>query len=152
MANQIQKKFIADDAIDGSKLLLEQNQTIRQKDGSGGEIDVLAQINESIDDAKQEAKDYADQKISEIPEVDLSEIEQAIEDVGNALENEAQVREDADEALDAKIEIEKALAAAVKEGINGTHQLSQVVRRTIGGWVGAKHRRRPMIVPLVIEV
>ena len=51
-----------------------------------------------------------------------------------------------------KIDIEKALAAAVVEGINGTHQLSQVVRRTIGGWVGAKHRRRPMIIPLVIEV
>ena len=49
-------------------------------------------------------------------------------------------------------QFEKALAAAVVEGINGTHQLSQVVRRTIGGWVGAKHRRRPMIVPLVIEV
>jgi DNA-binding beta-propeller fold protein YncE len=113
MANQIQKKFIADDAIDGSKLLLEQNQTIRQKDGSGGEIDVVAQINESIDDAKQEAKDYADQKISEIPEIDLSEIEQAIEDVGNALENEAQVREDADEALDAKIEIEKGRIDAI---------------------------------------
>ena len=43
-------------------------------------------------------------------------------------------------------------AAAVVEGRNGTHQLSQVVRRTIGGWVGAKHRRRPMIIPLVIEV
>jgi ribonuclease J len=27
-----------------------------------------------------------------------------------------------------------------------------VVRRTIGSWVGGKHRRRPMIVPVVIEV
>jgi ribonuclease J len=51
-----------------------------------------------------------------------------------------------------KGQIEKALAAAVAEGVNGTHQLSQVVRRTIGGWVGQKHRRRPMIVPVVIEV
>lgn len=51
-----------------------------------------------------------------------------------------------------KGQIEKALASAVAEGINGTHQLSQVVRRTIGGWVGQKHRRRPMIVPVVIEV
>ena len=49
-------------------------------------------------------------------------------------------------------EIEKALTAAVAEGVNGTHQLSQVVRRTIGGWVGQKHRRRPMIVPVVVEV
>ena len=51
-----------------------------------------------------------------------------------------------------KLEIEKALARAVADGINGTHQLSQVVRRTIGSWVGGKHRRRPMIVPVVIEV
>jgi len=60
--------------------------------------------------------------------------------------------EDASLFDEVKIDIEKALAAAVVEGINGTHQLSQVVRRTIGGWVGAKHRRRPMIIPLVIEV
>jgi ribonuclease J len=51
-----------------------------------------------------------------------------------------------------KGQIEKALTSAVAEGINGTHQLSQVVRRTIGGWVGQKHRRRPMIVPVVVEV
>ena len=48
--------------------------------------------------------------------------------------------------------IEKALATAVGNGINGTHQLSQVVRRTVGSWVGEEHRRKPMIVPVVIEV
>jgi ribonuclease J len=48
--------------------------------------------------------------------------------------------------------IEKALATAVSGGINGTHQLSQVVRRTVGSWVGEEHRRKPMIVPVVIEV
>jgi ribonuclease J len=48
--------------------------------------------------------------------------------------------------------IEKALAQAVGNGINGTHQLQQVVRRTVGSWVGDKHRRKPMIVPVVIEV
>ncbi|CAB4592792.1 unannotated protein [freshwater metagenome] len=51
-----------------------------------------------------------------------------------------------------KLRIEKALAVAVADGINGTHQLSQIVRKTVGGWVGGEHRRRPMIVPLVIEV
>ncbi len=51
-----------------------------------------------------------------------------------------------------KLRIEKALAVAVADGINGTHQLAQVVRKTVGGWVGGEHRRRPMIVPLVIEV
>jgi ribonuclease J len=49
-------------------------------------------------------------------------------------------------------DIEKALARAVADGTNGTHQLAQIVRRTIGSWVGQKHRRRPMIVPVVIEV
>lgn len=59
-----------------------------------------------------------------------------------------------DQALfdEVKLRIEKALAIAVEDGINGTHQLSQVVRKTVGGWVGGEHRRRPMIVPLVIEV
>lgn len=51
-----------------------------------------------------------------------------------------------------KVRIEKALATAVIDGINGTHQLSQIVRKTIGGWVGGEHRRKPMIVPVVIEV
>lgn len=51
-----------------------------------------------------------------------------------------------------KERIEKALAHAVSEGVNGTHQLSQVMRKTVGSWVGQEHRRRPMIVPVVIEV
>ena len=51
-----------------------------------------------------------------------------------------------------KSRIEKALAHAVADGNNGTHVLSQVVRKTVGSWVGAEHRRKPMIVPVVIEV
>jgi ribonuclease J len=59
-----------------------------------------------------------------------------------------------DEAMfdEVKLRIEKALEQAVADGINGTHQLSQIVRKTIGGWVGGEHRRKPMIVPVVIEV
>ena len=53
---------------------------------------------------------------------------------------------------DVKLKIEQALAAAVLDGINGTHQLSQIVRKTVGGWVGGEHRRKPMIIPVVIEV
>ena len=60
--------------------------------------------------------------------------------------------EDAAMFDEVKLRIEKALAAAVFDGINGTHQLSQIVRKTIGGWVGGEHRRKPMIVPVVIEV
>ena len=60
--------------------------------------------------------------------------------------------EDADLFKEVKGMIEKALAHAVSGGINGTHQLQQVVRKTVGSWVGDKHRRKPMIVPVVIEV
>lgn len=60
--------------------------------------------------------------------------------------------EDAAMFDEVKTRIEKALAIAVADGNNGTHQLSQIVRKTIGGWVGGEHRRKPMIVPVVIEV
>lgn len=60
--------------------------------------------------------------------------------------------EDAGLFDEVKGRIERALEGAVAGGVNGTHQLSQVVRRTIGSWVGSEHRRRPMIVPVVIEV
>jgi ribonuclease J len=32
-----------------------------------------------------------------------------------------------------------------------THQLQQAVRRVIGRWVSNTHRRRPMIIPVVVE-
>ncbi|WP_309129314.1 ribonuclease J [Microbacterium sp.] len=44
-----------------------------------------------------------------------------------------------------------ALKEAAGNGVQDSHALSQVVRRTIGRWVNQKLRRRPMIVPLVIE-
>jgi len=33
-----------------------------------------------------------------------------------------------------------------------TFQLQQVVRRVVGRWVNEAYRRRPMIIPLVVEV
>ena len=50
-----------------------------------------------------------------------------------------------------KPKIAAALAEAAKSGVRDSHALSQVVRRTIGRWVNQQLRRRPMIVPLVIE-
>jgi ribonuclease J len=47
--------------------------------------------------------------------------------------------------------VEEALAGAAREGINEVHQLRQLVRRTIGRWVNENYRRRPMIIPVVIE-
>ena len=48
--------------------------------------------------------------------------------------------------------IEEALAVAAKEGVGEVHQLQQVVRRTLGKWVSDTYRRRPMIIPVVVEV
>jgi ribonuclease J len=47
--------------------------------------------------------------------------------------------------------IEQALADAAKEGIDEVHQLRQIVRRTTGRWVSDNYRRRPMIIPVLIE-
>lgn len=54
-------------------------------------------------------------------------------------------------------EIRPKIIAALEDamgesGKNHTaHQLQQVVRRTIGSWVSRKLRRKPMIVPVVVE-
>ena len=45
----------------------------------------------------------------------------------------------------------KALSDAAANGTRDTHSFSQVIRRTVGRWVNSSHRRRPMIVPVVIE-
>ncbi|KGN42081.1 ribonuclease J [Knoellia aerolata] len=44
-----------------------------------------------------------------------------------------------------------ALDDATAHGVVDSYQLEQVMRRAIGGWVGRKIRRRPMIIPVVIE-
>ena len=48
--------------------------------------------------------------------------------------------------------IEEAIARAAADGITETHQLGQLVRRTVGKWVNDNYRRRPMIIPVVVEV
>jgi ribonuclease J len=52
---------------------------------------------------------------------------------------------------DVKPQIERAMAQAVSEGVKDTYALQQVIRRTIGTWVNKAHRRRPMIIPVVIR-
>ncbi len=47
--------------------------------------------------------------------------------------------------------IEEALALAAADGISDTHQISQLVRRIVGKWVSDNYRRRPMIIPVVIQ-
>ncbi|GAA4403230.1 ribonuclease J [Ornithinibacter aureus] len=45
----------------------------------------------------------------------------------------------------------EALAKATADGVVDTYQLQQVIRRCVGGWMGRTIRRRPMIIPVVIE-
>ena len=47
--------------------------------------------------------------------------------------------------------IVKALEEALAEGTRDTAQLQQVMRRVLGSYVGRRLRRRPMILPLVIQ-
>jgi ribonuclease J len=51
---------------------------------------------------------------------------------------------------DVKPQISLALAQAAAEGIRDSYAMQQVIRRTIGTWVNKAHRRRPMIIPVVI--
>jgi ribonuclease J len=48
-------------------------------------------------------------------------------------------------------QVVKALQEAAQNGTRDTHGFSQVVRRVVGRWVNTQHRRRPMIIPVVIE-
>ncbi len=48
-------------------------------------------------------------------------------------------------------DVTSALAQALEGGNADAHSLQQVMRRTLGRWVARKLRRRPMIVPVVVE-
>ena len=48
--------------------------------------------------------------------------------------------------------LEEALARAAADGVNDAHQLGQLIRRSLGKWVNSNYRRRPMIIPVVVEV
>ena len=52
----------------------------------------------------------------------------------------------------AAVKVEEALARAASNGVAETRQLQQLIRRAIGKWVSDTYRRRPMILPVVVEV
>ena len=58
-----------------------------------------------------------------------------------------------DEQLSAVVpKIEEALADSAAEGVGDAYQLQQIIRRVVGKWVNDTFRRRPMILPVIIEV
>lgn len=48
--------------------------------------------------------------------------------------------------------VEDNLRRALQDESVDAHRMSQIIRRTVGKWVSDKHRRRPMIIPTVLEV
>jgi ribonuclease J len=44
-----------------------------------------------------------------------------------------------------------AVNGLLYEGVTDTHQIQQAIRRVIGRWVNNTHRRRPMILPVVLQ-
>lgn len=47
--------------------------------------------------------------------------------------------------------VRRCLEEALQAGVVDVHDLQQRIRRVVGKWVNAQHRRKPMIVPVVIE-
>jgi ribonuclease J len=48
-------------------------------------------------------------------------------------------------------QLEEALDVAVRDGVDDAYELQRIIRRTIGRWVNTRLRRRPMIIPVVLE-
>ncbi len=48
-------------------------------------------------------------------------------------------------------QVTRTIESALADGVDETHELQQRIRRTVGKWVSAKHKRKPMIVPVVVE-
>ena len=51
-----------------------------------------------------------------------------------------------------KPKIAVAVTEATRNGYDDTFALQQIIRRTIGPWLNRRLRRRPMIIPVVIEI
>ncbi len=46
--------------------------------------------------------------------------------------------------------IQQALSQAASDGMRDSYQFQQVIRKTVGSWVAKAHRRRPVIIPVVV--
>jgi ribonuclease J len=52
---------------------------------------------------------------------------------------------------DIRPKIVAAVEAAAADGNDDVYQLQQVIRRTIGTWLNRRLRRRPMVIPVVVQ-
>ena len=60
------------------------------------------------------------------------------------------IAEDSSVFDEARTRVAEAIVAAMRDGVDDSHRLQQVTRRTVGQWVAKSLRRRPMIVPVVV--
>ncbi|MDA3021334.1 MAG: ribonuclease J [Actinomycetota bacterium] len=57
-----------------------------------------------------------------------------------------------DDAMSPLLEqVRDALEESLRHGTTDPHELQQLVRRRVGKWISGTHRRRPMIVPVIVE-
>ncbi len=49
------------------------------------------------------------------------------------------------------VQVRDALEESLRHGTTDPHELQQLVRRRVGKWISGTHRRRPMIVPVIVE-
>jgi ribonuclease J len=60
--------------------------------------------------------------------------------------------EDPDGLEPLQVELIKIVEKSLVDGVRDAAALEHIVRRTVGRWVDKKYRRRPMLMPTVIEV
>lgn len=106
MANQIKKKYIENDAIDGLKILLEDGQTLRKSDGAGGEIDVIADIESKVSSEETRAlaaESGLDTRITDLESQVGEDLQAAISQLQSDISDEATARQSADTNLQNQI-------------------------------------------------
>jgi hypothetical protein len=128
MAQQIKKKFIANDAVDGTKLLLENGQAVRTKDATGATVDLIELQDGKVYLKNEEAalKRHVDQVILDYQAADAIVLEEAklytddqieIERL-RAIAAEAAVLAEAKLYTDTEVEIEKTRAMAAEAALS----------------------------------
>ncbi|MEP6598481.1 MAG: ribonuclease J [Actinomycetota bacterium] len=51
-----------------------------------------------------------------------------------------------------RVELIRTVEQSVADGVRDADALAHIVRRTVGRWVDQTYRRRPMLIPMVVEV
>lgn len=106
MANQIKKKFIENDAIDGLKILLQSDQTLRKLLEDGSTQDVIAHLEQLISDEETRAlsaEGGLDTRITSLESQVGDDLQDAISQLQAEIAQEASDRSDADSDLQGQI-------------------------------------------------